>query len=106
MPQGTRLVAHFYIIFINDIFDENFNGNIQFYADDITITYSTHSIQELNMQMQEDAYAKTLFWKKSVTYQCKKTTFIIYRNKNLNNETFKIRYMGTNSFHLNEKCCK
>lgn len=66
---------------------------IQLYADDIEITYSTGSVKELNIQMQEDIDTlRTSFEKNMLLINARKTIFITYRNKNLNNETFKIRY--------------
>lgn len=54
VPQGSQLAAPLYIIFINDIFKIQLNGEIQLYADDIVIVYSCKTRTDLKKQMQED----------------------------------------------------
>lgn len=112
VPQGSKLAALFYIIFINDIFETRFHGNIQLYADDIAITYSCNSVDILKTKMQDDIFKlKTYLDKNKLIINVKKTNYIIYRARDtvnftlfydnqLINKTNVVKYLG---LIINEK---
>lgn len=105
VPQGSKLAALFYIIFINDIFETALHGKIQLYADDIAITYSCDSIDILNTQMQDDLKSLKLYFDRNkliinikktnyIIYHAKAEEFTLYYNNELVSRTNQITYLG------------
>lgn len=88
VPQGSRLAAPLFIIYLNDIFELNLFGFIQLYADDIALTYSCSNLDELQSKMQTDLNTISEYMsRKLLVINTKKTNYIIFRQKNdkLNN---------------------
>lgn len=82
VPQGSKLAALLFLIFINDIFKCNFLGTMQLYADDIVIYYSCKTIDALKNEMQHDLdLLKTYITENLLTINIKKTNYIIFKNR-------------------------
>lgn len=88
VPQGSILGPLFFNIFINDIFDVQLNGKLQLYADDVTVFYSTDSVDNLLNFIQQDITALSKYADDNyLTINLKKTNYIIFnKQENLNLE--------------------
>lgn len=83
VPQGSILGPILFIIFVNDIFDCPFQGVLQLYADDATLTYGESSYEILKEKMLEDIMIfNTWMQNNKLSLNFKKTNFIIYHLKN------------------------
>lgn len=85
VPQGSILGAILFIIFVNDIFDQIWHGELQLYADDASIIYGAKNFVELNEKMLSDI--KTLDdWMKQnkLVVNFNKTNFMIFELKKSN----------------------
>lgn len=94
VPQGSKLAALFFIIYINDIFNCNLNGTMQLYADDIVLSYSCDTIDALKDQMQNDLHAlHNYFSLNLLTINAKKTNYIIFmKRRTIITDNFTIKY--------------
>lgn len=93
VPQGSKLAALFYIIFINDIFDIRLHGDIQLYADDIALTFSCDTIDMLRTKMQSDLFKLSKYFDENfLLINAKKTHYIVYKNPEIANCNFKLTY--------------
>jgi hypothetical protein len=89
VPQGSVLGSLLYIIFKNTIFQQNFEGKIQLYADDIAIVYTTSSYREMKRQMIADMLLiKEWMYGNKLEINAEKTKFLLFNTKNTNEITF------------------
>jgi exonuclease III len=83
VPQGSILGPTLFIIYINEIFDLNLNGNLQLYADDAVLTYHANSYDDLYVSMSSDLRILNSWFKENhLTLNTKKTQFMIFKTKN------------------------
>lgn len=85
VPQGTNLSTTLFLIFINDIKDKRFNGEIFLYADDIAIVNSATTIDSLESNMNNDTkLIQTWIDENKLTLNTNKSKYIIFNNKHDN----------------------
>lgn len=104
VPQGSILGPLFFLIFMNDLFDINFAGQLQLYADDVALIYSASTEECLENKMQLDLnHLLTWCTNNEMTVNVEKTNYIIFqRTLNLNlkynelsiTQVYKTKYLG------------
>lgn len=81
VPQGSKLAATLFLIYINNILKLNLKGMPQFYADDGTFLYATNSLDELLTYIQEDLNIISQWFERNLLkMNLAKTNFIIFNN--------------------------
>lgn len=82
VPQGTRLAPDLFNIYINDIEQIDFIGNLFLYADDIVLTYANSDILQIEQQINSDL-TKLKKWteKNKLTVNTNKTKFLVFNKK-------------------------
>lgn len=79
VPQGSIISTTMFNIFINDIFDINFNGKIQLYADDAVLLYKQTCPRLLLNDIQQDAdKLKEWLHLNHLLMNTKKSNYIIF----------------------------
>lgn len=81
VPQGSKLAATLFIIYINSIFNLNLKGTPQFYADDGTFMYAAETMDEISKNISADLETINLWCNKHLLkINLEKTNFIIFNN--------------------------
>ena len=79
VAQGSMLSSAEFSLYMNDIFDLNFKGNIQLYADDAVLMFSSASIDQLIEIMQHDLdILKKYLELNKLQLNIEKTNYIIF----------------------------
>lgn len=94
IPQGANLASTLFLIYINDISELNFDGNIILYADDMIIVTMADTINDLQKKMNENT-KKLHSWMTTnkLTINASKTNYILFRTPM--NQQFTLKYNGT-----------
>lgn len=106
VPQGSILGPLFFLLFLNDLFDIQFFGKLQLYADDAAFIYSASTEEVLRNQMQTDLNLLATWCDQNVmTVNVNKTNYLIF-DKSLNlylsynqfqiSQVYKTKYLGLN----------
>ena len=81
VPQGSKLAATLFLIYINNALKLCLNGVPQFYADDGAFIYAANSMEEVLNNMQKDLKILTEWFDKNLLkINLKKTNFIVFNN--------------------------
>lgn len=83
VPQGSILGPLLFLIFINDLFQCDFNGVLQLFADDATIVYGELDFNTLYLRMSDDL-GRLNDWmtRNRLSINFTKTNFILYYLRN------------------------
>jgi hypothetical protein len=93
IPQGSVLSGPLFLIYINDLCNGNFKGNIVAFADDTALLYKANSINELQIMMQNDVNALRWWFTKNMMVMSPKTKYIIF------NLSKHISFMSSLKYH-------
>lgn len=86
VPQGTNLSTTLFLLFINDIKDTNFNGELFLYADDIALVNSAATIESLERNMNKDTkLIQKWIDVNKLTLNTSKSKYIIFNNNYIDN---------------------
>lgn len=81
VPQGSKLAATLFLIYINNALKLNLKGTPQFYADDGSFMYAENSFEELISSITCDLKViEQWFNKNFLKINLEKTNFIIFKN--------------------------
>lgn len=89
VPQGSRLAALFFLIYINDIFNCDIFGSIQLYADDIVISYSCDNYCDMKDMMQSDLNKLSRYFNLNLLkINDKKTNYMVFKNRQRQSDNY------------------
>jgi hypothetical protein len=78
VPQGSVLGPILFLIYINDLCNGTFNGQLVAFADDTAFIYGNENIQELHNKMSIDLYLLRLWFDSNYMVLSEKTKFMIF----------------------------
>lgn len=79
VQQGSVLGPLLYVIFLNDFFNLNLNGSTTAFADDISLAYTTTTLDTMTTSVQDDLKQITLWFNKNrMLLNYDKTNMITY----------------------------
>lgn len=86
------------MLYVNDIFDIKFKGNLILFADDTALTYTNENINDLYVDMQHDLDLLN-FWlyNNQLTLNISKTKYMIIENDNkqIDSSIYNLKVRGT-----------
>lgn len=83
VPQGSRLSALLFLIYINDIFEIELEGQMQLYADDIMIIYKGKDVEHMSEIISRDLIKlNDWFYNNLLSFNTSKTKYMIIAPKN------------------------
>lgn len=90
VPQGSKIAATLFIIYINGIFKLKLKSQMQFYADDGAFIFKARNIDQLIHEVQHDLMLIEEWLKSNkLKLNLKKTKIIIFDKNNHNNNEIK-----------------
>lgn len=78
IPQGSVLSGPLFLIYVNNLCEGAFKGNLVAFADDIALFYSSTTLKQLRKDMQEDINLLRLWFTKNYMVMSPKTKYIIF----------------------------
>ncbi len=78
IPQGSVLSGPLFLIYVNNLCELPFLGNLVAFADDTALFYSSHDLEQLRLNMQEDLKLLRLWFTKNYMVISPKTKYIIF----------------------------
>lgn len=78
IPQGSVLSGPLFLIYINNLCNGNFKGNLVAFADDTALFYQAESLIDLKEQMQHDVNALRWWFTRNLMVMSPKTKYIIF----------------------------
>lgn len=95
VPQGSIIGPLLFILYINDIMTLKLTGQLQLYADDMAIIYSSESEQGLYDAIQNDLdILQDWFNTNLLKVNTSKSSYMIFYNRKLVNNNVEIKYDG------------
>lgn len=83
VPQGSILGPLLFLVYINDIYQIDLQGDVTLYADDTSIIYYGHSVEVILPQAQCDLNKLDEWFKYNLlTVNTNKTNYVIFHSKN------------------------
>ena len=102
LPQGGNIPPILYILYTNDIQEANLKGDLYIYADDICVTYSSNSQDQLEKIINTDMRLLQTWCERNVlTINESKSNYMIFNSKRTQ-QTINININGISLKRLTE----
>lgn len=93
IPQGSVLSPILFLVFINDLCNATFEGEVLSFADDTAIFYKADNEAELQLKIQKDLlHLRWWFCKNKLIVNANKSNFIKFNLYNIKSNNYKIVY--------------
>jgi hypothetical protein len=97
IPQGSVLSGPLFLIYVNNLCNGNFTGNLVSYADDTALFYQANTVEELKIKIQNDVNLLRYWFTNNFMSMSPKTKYIVF--------TLQRQYFFTSSLKYHEISC-